>query len=87
MSSDFSFGRAAKGGVRSSGTFDIVESHASALSELAAAITTPSSSELTNGNEHHDDGEGQALESHEVVELQAFSERKDWILEKIKVGV
>ncbi|KAI0035685.1 hypothetical protein K488DRAFT_23218, partial [Vararia minispora EC-137] len=28
--------------------------------------------------------EEQALESHEVIELQAFSERKDWITEKIK---
>ena len=29
----------------------------------------------------------QALESHEVIELQAFSERKVWIGEKIKVRV
>ncbi len=29
----------------------------------------------------------QALESHEVIELQAFSERKEWIGEKIKVRV
>lgn len=28
----------------------------------------------------------QALEWHEVIELQAFSERKAWIEEKIKVG-
>lgn len=27
----------------------------------------------------------QALESHEVIELQTFSERKAWIEEKIKV--
>ncbi|KAI9508653.1 hypothetical protein F5148DRAFT_1193951 [Russula earlei] len=27
----------------------------------------------------------QALESHEVMELQAFSERKEWIMEKIKL--
>jgi hypothetical protein len=31
-----------------------------------------------------EDGE-QALESHEVIELQTFSERKAWIEEKIKV--
>ena len=31
-------------------------------------------------------GEQQALESHEVVELQTFSERKAWIEDKIKVG-
>ena len=29
----------------------------------------------------------QALESHEIIELQAFSERKVWIGEKIKVRV
>jgi len=29
----------------------------------------------------------QALESHEVIELQTFSERKTWIEEKIKVRV
>lgn len=29
--------------------------------------------------------DGQALEGHEVIELQAFSERKAWIEEKIKV--
>lgn len=29
----------------------------------------------------------QALESHEVMELQAFSERKEWIMEKIKVCI
>lgn len=31
-------------------------------------------------------GEEQALESHEVIELQTFSERKAWIEEKIKVS-
>lgn len=30
-------------------------------------------------------GEEQALEWHEVIELQAFSERKAWIEQKIKV--
>ena len=30
-------------------------------------------------------GEEQALESHEVIELQTFSERKAWIEQKIKV--
>jgi len=29
----------------------------------------------------------QPLESHEVMELQAFSERKEWIMVKIKVGI
>lgn len=32
------------------------------------------------------EGEQQALESHEVIELQTFSERKAWIEDKIKVG-
>ncbi len=31
-------------------------------------------------------GEEQALESHEVIELQSFSERKAWIEEKIKAS-
>jgi hypothetical protein len=31
--------------------------------------------------------EEQALESHEVIELQTFSERKAWIEEKIKVNL
>lgn len=30
-------------------------------------------------------GDEEALEWHEVIELQAFSERKTWIEEKIKV--
>ena len=34
--------------------------------------------------EHTRSGE-QPLESHEVMELRAFSERKEWIMEKIKV--
>ena len=32
-------------------------------------------------------GGDQPLESHEVMELQAFSERKEWIMEKIKVSI
>lgn len=32
-------------------------------------------------------GEEQALESHEVIELQTFSERKAWIEDKIKVSI
>jgi hypothetical protein len=32
-------------------------------------------------------GGEQPLESHEVIELQAFSERKEWIMEKIQVGI
>lgn len=33
------------------------------------------------------ESDAQALEGHEVIELQAFSERKAWIEEKIKVRV
>lgn len=33
------------------------------------------------------DGEEQALEGHKVIELQAFSERRAWIEEKIKVTI
>ena len=35
---------------------------------------------------HASSGE-QPLESHEVMELQAFSERKEWIMEKIEVRI
>ncbi len=31
-------------------------------------------------------GEEEALESHEVIELQAFSEKKPWIEERIRVS-
>lgn len=34
---------------------------------------------------HRSDVEEQSLEWHEVIELQAFSDRKVWIEEKIKV--
>jgi hypothetical protein len=36
---------------------------------------------------HGNDDEEQALESHEVIELQTFSERKAWIEEKIRVSL
>lgn len=35
---------------------------------------------------NENDTEEQALESHEVIELQTFSERKAWIEEKITVN-
>jgi hypothetical protein len=38
------------------------------------------------GSEENSERNGeQPLESHEVMELQAFSERKEWIIDKIKV--
>ena len=37
--------------------------------------------------ETSEQGGEQPLESHEVMELQEFSERKEWIMGKIKVGI
>lgn len=50
--------------------------------ESATPDNNPSTSEQEPGS---GDPEEQALESHEVIELQTFSERKAWIEEKIKV--
>ena len=47
--------------------------------EVSEAISSDNSIVLSGG-------EQQALESHEVIELQTFSERKAWIEDKIKVG-
>jgi hypothetical protein len=46
----------------------------------------PASSSMEQPNSPSE-GEEQALESHEVIELQTFSERKAWIEEKIKVNL
>ncbi|KAK7470919.1 hypothetical protein VKT23_002335 [Stygiomarasmius scandens] len=56
----------------------------------AQQLQTPSSSKsslLDTENLTRPQGEGQeeALESHEVIELQTFSERKAWIQDKIKL--
>lgn len=48
--------------------------------ERANEITEASTSAT-----HTKEADEQALESHEVVELQAFIERKEWIEEKIAV--
>ena len=45
-----------------------------------------SSLEVSEAILSDNNGEEQALESHEVIELQTFSERKAWIEDKIKVG-
>jgi hypothetical protein len=42
---------------------------------------------VTGNPDSPKDGEEEALESHEVIELQQFSERKAWIEEKIKVNL
>ena len=44
------------------------------------------STDTTQASPHSNDTEKETLESHEVIELQAFSERKAWIEEKIKVS-
>lgn len=50
----------------------------SSLESLLASKRSPDVSSAV-------DEEEQALDSNEVLELQAFSERKEWIVEKIKV--
>lgn len=57
-----------------------LDSHYSSNSSLS--MTTEQPKTPTDGEE-----ETLALESHEVIELQTFSERKDWIEEKIKVRI
>ena len=57
------------------------------LDEEALRVLEMHANAEPDESEEAKDGNGQeeeALESHEVVELQAFSERKDWIVEKIK---
>ena len=46
-----------------------------------------SQSQNAASDENSEQNSEQPLESHEVIELQAFSERKEWIGEKIKVRV
>ena len=53
------------------------------LETLLASQLSPSQNPATE--EAAEPSGEQALESHEVMELQAFSERKEWILDKIKV--
>lgn len=53
-------------------------------SELA--FTGTESSDAPQRARPPDDTEKETLESHEVIELQAFSERKAWIEEKIKAS-
>ncbi|KAH9939908.1 hypothetical protein B0H21DRAFT_755749 [Amylocystis lapponica] len=66
--------------VEQSGTLDTNHSSVSRDSSSRASSDGPSSS--TEAHEPREDE--QALESHEVIELQAFSERKVWIEDKIK---
>ncbi|KAG5654056.1 hypothetical protein H0H81_007782 [Sphagnurus paluster] len=54
------------------------------LVQVAEYVTNPSAGASTPSSESLAAGGEQALESHEVIELQTFSERKVWIEEKIK---
>ncbi len=63
----------------SSGTVAALEEHAA-----VDAHTNPNESDATQ-LKSTTGGEEQALEDHEVIELQTFIERKAWIEEKIKV--
>lgn len=51
------------------------------------AFTGAESSDTPERVRPPDDTEKETLESHEVIELQAFSERKAWIEEKIKASL
>ena len=53
------------------------------FNQLSAKMNGPAASK--DAGKVIGEGEEQALESHEVIELQTFSERKAWIEEKIKV--
>jgi hypothetical protein len=46
-----------------------------------------SQSQNAASDENSEQNSEQPLESHEVIELQAFSERKEWIGEKIEVRI
>lgn len=66
----------------SSGTLNAHDDNINSNSQFAL----DKSSAPTEQSQLTQDGEEQALESHEVIELQEFSERKAWIEEKIKVS-
>lgn len=60
----------------SSGTLNMRDDNVSSNTQPTPHASSPSSS---------NDGQEQALDSNRVIELQAFSERKAWIEDKIKV--
>lgn len=51
------------------------------------ASTVPTTEDVTATAEQKKPGGEEALESHEVIELQAFSEKKSWIEERIRVSL
>lgn len=56
----------------------------SCVSPDMASGTPPIDQQQAFTQQHNEE---QALETHEVIELQAFSERKAWIESKIKVRI
>jgi hypothetical protein len=68
-----------------SGTLVSQKDNAPKETGLVSSISSASHTETTLPT-NENGGEEQALESHEVIELQTFSERKAWIEEKIKVS-
>jgi hypothetical protein len=61
--------------------------HDSLETSHTSHLSPSQSPHMEEAAEHARSGEQQPLESHEVMELQAFSERKEWIMEKIKVRI
>ena len=51
------------------------------------AFTGTESTDTSQHAQNLNDTEKETLESHQVIELQAFSERKAWIEEKIRVSL
>lgn len=66
-------------------TLNVIATHETALSELAATISSHNGHPEGISPARSEDGEEQALEVHEVIELQAYDERK-WITEQVNVG-
>ena len=69
-------------GPDAAGTLDVID-YSSLETLLSSRVSSGADDEE---GERPENNEEQALESHEVIELQAFSERKEWIVEKIKVS-
>lgn len=77
--------RRQSGLVEQAGTLDFHSLTPSAISKPNGSYTEDPSSRQDLRTSGTGLDEGQTLEWHEVIELQAFSERKAWIEEKIKV--
>lgn len=66
---------------------DVPESSGTVVAPVHDDTTPPhdQNQRASTPNANPSPGEEQALELHEVIELQTFSERKAWIEKKIKV--